>query len=110
MKLTTTGLSVVEELPYGLYLALDSQGRYIIDEEKNHLCISSRKGDRNKINDLMHAAEGFGFEDPMYEWREGASKIDDEESERQHSRMSQGLVPDDKDLGNMLDELKDGKV
>lgn len=101
--------SVVEEIPYGVYIAKTSEGAYIANKDGDMLNIVSKKGDQRRISQLKAAARHFGFEDIKYEFRAGARQISEDEFQTQLERQDQGLIADPYDLGVLIDEYKKGK-
>jgi hypothetical protein len=104
------GLSYVDQFEYGVYVAKNHEGKYIIDQEGNHLSISSKKNDTKRMRELAEAARSFGIDNIQFEFRSGATKISDEEFEEQLERQRNGQVPDKYDLGVMIDDYKKGRL
>jgi hypothetical protein len=102
--------TVDEGIPFGIYVAKDHNGKYVVDEEQNFLCISSMRGDVRRVEQLMAAAKQCGIEQPQVEFWEGARKVTEDEYEEQKERARDGYVPDKYDIGNLIDEYKQGKI
>jgi len=96
----------VDDIEVGVYVWRDENGKYVADSDHNYMMIASRKGDKTKIEALKRAAAYYGVTTGEAEFRSGARPVSDEEFERQKERQAQGLVPDEYDLGNLLDEYK----
>ena len=97
--------AVDEGIPWGIYKAY-SNGKPIMNEDGDFLNIASMKGDRTKIRELIQAAESFGLDGITVQFLPGARQVDDETYEEQLYRLANGMVPDEHDLGNMIDEYK----
>jgi hypothetical protein len=97
---------LVEETNYGVYIWRDAKGRAVVDSDFNYLCIASKKDDAKKIRLLAEAAASFGVTDGAAEFQSGSRPISDGEWEEQKSRQEAGYVPDEYDLGNLIDEYK----
>jgi hypothetical protein len=86
-------------------------GQIVGDDEGNFLNIPSVKGDRTKIANLRYTAHnilkgnGLEAEGAAY-FMPGRRRVTDEEFEEQETRLASGLVPDEYDLGSMMDTLK----
>lgn len=94
-----------EGIPWGVYVAY-SRGKMIVNEERSPLNIPARRGDRNRINQLIKTAESFGLDEITVKFVEGSRRVTEEEYEEQHARLASGEVPDKYDLGNMIEEYK----
>lgn len=99
---------VIEEVNWGLYVWETPDGRWVADEDYNVLNISSQKGDIRRIQILADAARACGIEDGSAVFLAGHRQIDDEEFEIQRQRLRFGLVPDEQDVGVLLDEINGG--
>lgn len=99
---------IVEEVPWGLYVWEMPNGQWIGDAEGNFLNIKSMKGDVKKIQALAQAARECGVEDGSPVFLPGHRQIDDEEWTIQRQRLAFGLVPDEQDIGSLLDDLEYG--
>lgn len=100
---------VIEEVPYGVYVCL-CEGKYLVNENYDYLCIMAIKGDQSKINNLKDVARSYGFPDVEVEFRSGARMISEEEYEEQMDRMKNGLVPDKYDIATIQAELEAKKL
>jgi len=98
----TTG---VDDIEYGVYVWRTPNG-YVGDDEQRYMMIASRKGDQTKIAALRQAARNHGVTDGEPEFRSGSRPVSDSEYEHQKERQVEGLVPDQYDLGNLIDEYK----
>lgn len=95
-----------DEINYGVYIWRDAQGRAVVDQEYNYMLIASKKGDAKKIRLLREAARAHGVTDGHEEFHAGSRPISDGEWEEQKARQAAGLVPDEYDLGNLIDEYR----
>jgi hypothetical protein len=96
---------IVDDLNYGVYIWRDGKGRAVVDSDYNYLMIASKKGDAKKIRLLTEAVRSFGIMDGAEEFCAGSRPISDAEFEVQKERQENGLVPDEYDLGNLIDEF-----
>ena len=106
-KLKST--QVAEETTLGIYVWEMPDGRWIGDDDGNFLSITSKKGNKQRIELLASAVRSYGIEEGQPLFLSGRRKIDDEEYELQQQRLKWGLVPDPLDIGNYKDELKKAK-
>lgn len=97
---------IVEDTEYGVYIWRDDQGRAVVDEEFNYMLIPSKRGDLRKIAMLREAAAAFGITTGGPEFHAGSRPISHAEWEHQKARQEAGMVPDEYDLGNLIDEFK----
>lgn len=100
----TKGPKLIDDINYGVYIWRDGRGRIVADSEYNYMLIPSRKGDAKKMRLLEEAARSFGIMDGHAEFMPGTRPISDSEWEEQKARQEAGLVPDEYDLGNLIDE------
>jgi hypothetical protein len=96
---------IVDDVNYGVYIWRDGQGRAVVDADYNYMMIASKKDDAKKIRLLMEAARQHGIEDGYPEFCAGSRPISDSEWEHQKARQAAGEVPDEYDLGNLIDEF-----
>lgn len=101
---------IKDNLPFGVYVVKNSEGKYVVDEDFNYLSIQAMRGDLKRINALCQAARECGIENPEVEFWEGHRKIDDEEYERQVARQRDGFIPDEYDIGSQLDDYREGRI
>jgi hypothetical protein len=101
---------VVDDIAYGVYIWRDAQGRAVVDDEFNYMMIASKKGDLRNIKKLQEAAASYGITDGAAEFCSGSRPISQEEWEMQRQRARDGYVPDQYDLGNLIDEYNYQKV
>jgi len=106
MNLKNTGKSIVEEVPYGMYVWKCADGEIAGDGDGNIMNVFCIKGDRRAIEALTAAAKHYGFGDGTPVWWPGKRRISDEELEEQEARERLGLVPDPLDFGAIADERK----
>lgn len=95
---------IVEDIKYGVYIWRDGKGRAVVDADYNYMMIASKKDDAKKIRLLQQAAISHGVTDGYAEFHAGSRPVSDEEFEHQKMRQESGLVPDEYDLGNLIDE------
>ena len=95
-----------EETTLGIYVWEMPDGRWIGDDDGNFLSITSKKGNRSKVDALAREVRSYGISEGGPKFLSGRRKIDDEEFEHQKQRLDWGLVPDPLDIGNYKDEMK----
>lgn len=108
-KLTTTGRSSVDEVPYGTYVFRCADGTYFGDGDGRLMCIFGYKNDPDKIKQMWDAAKHYDKEAAHggeVEFWSGQRPVSDEEYEHQQARQRMGLIPDPLDYGAHMDELK----
>jgi len=94
------------ETTLGVYVWEMPDGRWIGDDDGNFLSVTSKIGDRGRIDLLAKAVRHYGIEEGKPKFLEGSRKIDDEEFEYQKQRLKWGLTPDPLDIGVYKDEMK----
>lgn len=95
-----------EETTLGIYVWQMPDGRWIGDDDGNYLSITSKKGNRSRMDALAREVRSYGISEGEPLFLSGRRKIDDEEFAYQSSRLNLGLVPDPLDIGNYKDEMK----
>lgn len=95
-----------EESTLGIYVWEMPDGRWIGDDDGNYLSVTSKKGNRSRIDALSKEVRSFGINVGQPLFLSARRKIDDEEFSYQQSRLNLGLVPDPLDIGNYKDEMK----
>lgn len=95
-----------EETTLGIYVWQMPDGRWIGDDDGNFLSITSKKGNKSRIEALAKEVLSYGITEGEPVFLSGRRKIDDEEFEYQNQRLNLGLVPDPLDIGNYKDEMK----
>lgn len=100
---------IVSETNTGLYVWELPDGRWVGDEDGNWMHIVSRRGDLARINMLADAAKAHGVFEGHAVFLENIRPVSDEEYEIQRQRLRFGLVPDELDRQNIIDDLKNGK-
>lgn len=103
-----------DKLNWGVYIWMYN-GKAIVDDEWNHLCIKSGRGDQRKIEMLKDAAYSILKENGLEpggvpKFLAGCRVVTDEEYEEQKERLAAGLVPDPLDAGSYLDSRKESKL
>lgn len=107
MDINKIGSKVIEdESPLGIYVWEMPDGRWIGDDEGNYLSVTSKKGNRSRIDALAREVHSYGIYEGGPKFLSGRRKIDDEEFELQQKRLEWGLVPDPLDIGNYKDEMR----
>lgn len=99
-------IELVDDIPFGVYVWKDANGKYVVDSDYNYMCIPSRKGDLKRIAALQRVAEAHGIVGGTAEFRSGARPISDAEWEEQMARQAAGEVPDQYDLGSLIEDYK----
>jgi hypothetical protein len=104
MSLKTVGKSLVEEVPYGMYVWECVDGEVAGDGDGNVMNVFCMKGDRRAIDAITQAAKHYGiYEGGKAVWKSGVRRITDEQLEEQEARGRMGLVPDPLDYGAIKD-------
>jgi len=89
---------------WGLYVYKKADGRWFTDGEGAVLNIPSIKGDLSKISELYSAAKYYGDDGQGQAiFVPGLNRISEEGYSEQLNRMSQGLIPNENDLGAIYD-------
>lgn len=94
-----------EESILGLYVWEMPDGRWIGDDDGHFLSITSKKGNRDRIEALAKAVRSYGIYEGSPKFLSGRRKIDDEEFEYQQQRLKWGLTPDPLDIGVYKEEM-----
>jgi hypothetical protein len=101
----------IEETTLGIYVWEMPDGRWIGDDDGNFLSITSKKGNRSRMDALAREVRSYGIYEGQPKFLSGRRKIDDEEYEHQKQRLEWGLTPDPLDIGVYKDSiLRNGKV
>jgi hypothetical protein len=106
MKLNTTKKTVIDEVPYGIYVWEMPDGKVVKNENGDFLNIASTRGDLRRMTALAEAARSFGITEGKPLFLPGARQIDDEEYEKQKQRLAWGLVPDEDDVAENMEALR----
>ena len=101
--------AVIEDTNYGVYIWRTADGKAVVDADYNYMMIASKKGDARKIRLLKEAAIAHGITDGHEEFHAGSRPISHDEWEEQKARQEAGYVPDEYDLGNLIDEYNYAK-
>lgn len=96
MKLTRTGVQIIEETEYGVYMWQMPDGRYLSMGEGRVLNVPARKGDLEAIAAISREAKSFGeqYAEGSPVFQAGAYRIDDSDAEEQLNDMKEGRLPD----------------
>lgn len=95
---------VDEGIPYGVYVWTIG-GKPLVDEDFNYLVAPGRRNDprpAQKLRAFVRDELGIDEGEPLF--LEGQRPISQGEWEEQKAREAAGLVPDEYDLGNLIDE------
>jgi len=95
-----------EETILGIYVWEMPDGKWIGDDEGNFLSVTSKKGNRDRIEALAKEVRSYGIYEGQPKFLAGRRKIDDEEYEYQQQRLKWGLVPDPLDIGVYKEETR----
>ncbi len=95
-----------EESTLGIYVWEMPDGRWIGDDDGNFLSVTSKKGNRDRMDAITREVRSYGIYEGGPLFLSARRKIDDEEFEYQRQRLEWGLVPDPLDIGNYKDEVK----
>jgi len=107
MDINNTKYKVLdEESTLGIYVWEMPDGRWIGDDDGNFLSVTSKKGNKSRIDALAREVRTFGIYEGGPKFLSARRKIDDEEFEYQKQRLNWGLIPDPMDVGNYKDEMK----
>jgi len=108
MDIKKINRSVVEETILGIYV-WEIDGKWVGDDDGNYLSITSKKGNRERIEMLRKAVSYYGVNKGEPKFLAGRRKINDEEFQYQQQRLNWGLVPDPLDIGEYKDQVKAAK-
>ena len=108
MDIKKINQSVVEETILGIYV-WEIDGKWVGDDDGNYLSITSKKGNRQRIEMLRKAVSYYGVNKGEPKFLAGRRKINDEEFQYQQQRLNWGLVPDPLDIGEYKDQVKAAK-
>ncbi len=111
MNILNQKSQILEETTLGIYVWEMPDGRWIGDDDGNFLSVTSKKGNRSKMDSLAREVRSYGIYEGQPKFLSGRRKIDDEEFEYQNERLKWGLTPDPMDIGVYKDEmLRNGRV
>ena len=97
---------VIEDSILGIYVWEMPDGRWIGDDDGNFLSVTSKKGNRSRIDALAREVSSYGIYEGQPKFLSARRKINDEEFAEQEQRLKWGLVPDPLDIGSYKDEMK----
>ena len=107
MDINKTNVKILdEESVLGVYVWEMPDGRWIGDDDGNYLSVTSKKGNRSKLDALAREVRSYGIYEGQPKFLSARRKIDDEEFEHQQQRLKWGLIPDPLDIGDHKDEMK----
>ena len=106
MDILNKNTRILEETTLGIYVWEMPDGRWIGDDDGNFLSITSKKGNRSRIDALAREVRSYGIYEGGPKFLSARRKITDEEFAEQEQRLRWGLVPDPVDIGNYKDEMK----
>lgn len=111
MNILNQKSQILEETTLGIYVWEMPDGRWIGDDDGNFLSVTSKKGNRSKMDALAREVRSYGIYEGQPKFLSGRRKIDDEEFEYQNERLKWGLTPDPMDIGVYKDSmLRNGQV
>ena len=111
MDIRNKKTTVIEESSLGIYVWEMPNGKWIGDDDGNYLSVTSKKGNRSKIDALAREVRSYGIYEGAPLFLSARRKIDDEEFEEQQQRLRWGLPPDKLDIGIYKDSfLRNGAV
>ena len=108
MEIKNARQTLVEETTLGIYV-WEIDGKWVGDDDGNYLSITSKKGNRERIEMLRKAVSYYGVNKGEPKFLAGRRKINDEEFQYQQQRLNWGLVPDPLDIGEYKDQVKAAK-
>ena len=97
---------VIEDSVLGIYVWEMPDGRWIGDDDGNFLSVTSKKGNRSRIDALAREVSSYGIYEGQPKFLSARRKINDEEFAEQEQRLKWGLVPDPFDIGSYKDDMK----
>jgi len=97
---------VIEDSILGIYVWEMPDGRWIGDDDGNFLSVTSKKGNRSRIDALAREVSSYGIYEGQPKFLSARRKINDEEFAEQEQRLKWGLVPDPFDIGSYKDDIK----
>lgn len=107
MDIKRTSFKIDEdETTLGIYVWEMPDGRWVGDDDGNYLSITSKLGNKSRIESLAQVVKSFGIDVGQPKFLSGKRKIDDEEFEYQQQRLKWGLTPDPLDIGVYKDDMK----
>lgn len=111
MNILNQKSQIIEETTLGIYVWEMPDGRWIGDDDGNFISITSKKGNKSRIDALAREVRSFGIDVGQPKFLSGRRKINDEEFEHQNERLKWGLTPDPLDIGVYKDSmLRNGRV
>lgn len=99
--------TIVQDTHLGLYLWQLPNGDLVADSDGNFLNIPAYKGDIVRMARITATAKNLGLEGSPI-WYEGSMRCTDEEFYEQIYRMTQGLMPNELDIGSYKDDIGRG--
>src|SRR6478609_1233907 len=109
MSLRTKNKSIVEEVPYGMWVWIRASDNQVAADADgnvmNVFCMD--KNTPGAVKALTDAANVLGFAPGKAVWWSGKRPISDEEYEHQVARGRAGLVPDPMDIGAIQDQERE---
>ena len=106
MEILNKKTKTVEETTLGIYVWEMPDGRWIGDDDGNFLSVTSKKGNRSRIDALAREVSSYGIYEGQPKFLSARRKINDEEFAEQEQRLKWGLVPDPFDIGSYKDDMK----
>lgn len=90
----------------GIYVWKTPDGKVVTDGNGNTMNIPARRGDIEAMSKITKAAAYYGFPEGQAVFRAGQRRITDEEHSEQLSRMKEGYIPSETDIGAWMDAEK----
>jgi len=106
MEILNKKSQYIEETTLGIYVWEMPDGRWIGDDDGNFLSVTSKKGNKSRMDALAREVRSYGIYEGGPKFLSARRKITDEEYEEQQQRLKWGLIPDPYDIGNYKDEMK----
>jgi hypothetical protein len=99
-------LKPVQESRYGVYVWRMPNGDVVGDDQGNFMQIQAEEGDLKRVQAITEAARSFGITEGAPYFLPGRRPVDDEEHQRQKTRLELGLIPDEYDWAAWAEEEK----
>lgn len=107
MKDHNSKLTVIEKnRKDGVYVWKLPSGEIVGDSNGNVMNIPATKYDIEAINKITKAAAHYGFHEGKAEFLAGTRRVSEMEHSEQLSRMKEGYIPSETDIGAWMDAEK----
>lgn len=95
----------IQETNLGMYLWMLPSGDLLADNEGNFLNIPSYRHDIQRMSIITQTARNLGFDgSPVF--YEGGMRVTEEEYYKQLDRFLNGQIPNELDVGNYKDDVR----